>query len=57
MPTPIAPLCVLSCESGRPFASRVATQLGIDLVPTHESWFACGEGKLVIGRNIRGCDA
>ena len=57
MPTPIAPLCALTCESGRPFATNVADQLGLPLVPTHESWFACGEGKLVIDANIRGCDA
>ena len=57
MPTPIAPLCVLTCESGRTFASQVADHLEEPLVPTHESWFACGEGKLVIDANIRGCDA
>jgi ribose-phosphate pyrophosphokinase len=56
MPTPIAPLCVLSCESGRAFAANVAEHLGQSLVPTSESWFACGEGKLVIDANIRGCD-
>ena len=26
-------------------------------MPTTETWFACGEGKLVIDVNIRGCDA
>lgn len=57
MPTPIAPLCVLTCESGRSFATSVAQYLGQPLVPTSESWFACGEGKLVIDANIRGCDA
>ena len=57
MPTPIAPLCVLTCESGRTFATNVADELSLPLVPTHESWFACGEGKLVIDANIRGCDA
>lgn len=57
MPTPIAPLCLLTCESGRSFATAVADHLGLQLVPTSESWFACGEGKLVIEANIRGCDA
>jgi ribose-phosphate pyrophosphokinase len=57
MPTAIAPLCLLTCESGRSFATRVAGYLGQPLVPTSESWFACGEGKLVIDANIRGCDA
>jgi ribose-phosphate pyrophosphokinase len=57
MPEPIAPLCLLTCESGRTFAASVARHLGQSLVPTTESWFACGEGKLVIGANIRGCDA
>jgi ribose-phosphate pyrophosphokinase len=57
MSAPIAPLCVLTCESGRAFANDVARHLGQPLVPTNESWFACGEGKLVIDQNIRGCDA
>jgi ribose-phosphate pyrophosphokinase len=57
MPTAIAPLCLLTCESGRSFAAQVAGYLGQQLVPTSESWFACGEGKLVIDANIRGCDA
>ena len=57
MPTPIAPLCLLTCESGRSFATGVAEQLSLPLIPTHESWFACGEGKLIIDANIRGCDA
>lgn len=57
MPTQIAPLCVLTCESGRTFATEVAKHLGKSLAPTSESWFACGEGKLIIEKNIRGCDA
>ncbi len=57
MPTPIAPLCLLTCESARPFATRIAEHLGMSLVRSQESWFACGEGKLIIEQNIRGCDA
>ena len=57
MPESIAPLSILTCESGRPFAESVARELGQQLVPTTETWFACGEGKLVIDANIRGCDA
>ena len=57
MPTPIAPLCLLTCESARPFATRIAEHLGMALVRSQESWFACGEGKLIIEQNIRGCDA
>lgn len=57
MPTPIAPLCLLTCESGRSLATGVAEVLDLPLVPTQESWFACHEGKLVIDANIRGCDA
>ena len=57
MPTPIAPLCLLTCESGRALAENIAKHLDEKLVPTTESWFACGEGKLVIEANIRGCDA
>ena len=57
MPTPVAPLCLMACQSGRPLASAVADHLGQSLIPTTESWFACGEGKLVIDANIRGSDA
>jgi ribose-phosphate pyrophosphokinase len=49
-------MVLVACEAARPFALNVARELGCDLVPTHESWFACGEGKFVIEANIRGCD-
>lgn len=52
----VAPLRLLACEAGRSFANRVAEALGQSLVPATESWFACGEGKLVIDANIRGSD-
>jgi ribose-phosphate pyrophosphokinase len=57
MSIPFAPMSLLACESGRPFATRVAELLDHALVPTTESWFACGEGKLIIDANIRGSDA
>ena len=57
MDNQIAPLAMLACESGRELAEDVAGELGLQTVPTTESWFACGEGKLVIDANIRGCDA
>jgi len=56
MDTSVAPLCLLTCESGRVLAREVAARLDRKLAPTTESWFACGEGKLVIDANIRGCD-
>ena len=57
MDTQIAPLAMLACEAGRELAEDVATTLDLKTVPSTESWFACGEGKLVIDANIRGCDA
>ncbi len=54
--SPIAPLCLVTCEAGRAFATRVAAELDTPLIPTDETWFSCGEGKLVIEANIRGCD-
>ena len=57
MPTAVAPICLMTCESGRAFATEVAEQMGVPLTPTRETWFACGEGKLEIDANIRGSDA
>jgi ribose-phosphate pyrophosphokinase len=55
-PNPRAPLHILACQAARPLARSVARILGTDLVPTSETWFACGEGKLVIESNVRGSD-
>ncbi len=56
MTEPRAPLALLTCEAARPLATRIATALGVPLVPTRETWFACGEGKFVIDGNVRGTD-
>jgi ribose-phosphate pyrophosphokinase len=50
------PLKLLTCESGRAFADRVAAAMGLSVVQSREVWFACGEGKLVIEENVRGAD-
>jgi ribose-phosphate pyrophosphokinase len=57
MPTAMAPICLMACESGRAFATQVAEHVGVPLTPTREIWFSCGEGKLEIDANIRGTDA
>jgi len=49
-PTPRAPIALMTCESGRNFAQTVADHMGLPLIPTEETWFACGEGKLAILR-------
>lgn len=51
-----APIRLLTCESGRPLAEKIARAMGLNLVPTREVWFACGEGKLEINANVRGHD-
>ena len=51
-----APIALMTCESGRGFAQGVADKLGQELIPTSETWFACGEGKLEIRANVRGHD-
>lgn len=51
-----APIALMTCESGRSFAEAVANHMGQPLVPTVETWFACGEGKLEIKANVRGHD-
>jgi len=50
------PLELLTCEGGREMAAAVASCLERSLVPTTEVWFASGEGKMEIGKNIRGSD-
>jgi len=54
--TPRAPIALITCEAGRPFAERVAGFMNEPLVPSVESWFACGEGKMEIQANVRGHD-
>ena len=51
-----APIALMTCESGRVFAESVASHMEMELLPTEETWFACGEGKFQIGANVRGHD-
>lgn len=53
---PRAPIALMACDSGRTFAQLVAAEMKMDLVPSQETWFACGEGKFEIGTNVRGHD-
>ncbi len=53
---PRAPIALMTCESGRSFATSVAEHMKLELLPTAETWFACGEGKFEIGANVRGHD-
>lgn len=56
MTIPRAPITLMACSSGQPFAERVAKHLQQPLVPVTETWFACGEGKMEINSNVRGHD-
>jgi ribose-phosphate pyrophosphokinase len=56
MNTPRAPIGLISCESGKNFAEKVATEIDQALAPSTETWFACGEGKMEINVNVRGHD-
>ncbi len=51
-----APIALMTCESGRQLAESVARHMGQDLIPTKETWWACGEGKIEINANVRGHD-
>ncbi|MCB9764911.1 MAG: ribose-phosphate pyrophosphokinase [Alphaproteobacteria bacterium] len=51
-----APLHLVSCAAGQRFARGVADALGVQLAPSRELWFACGEGKAEIQENVRGGD-
>ena len=53
---PRAPIALMTCDSGRAFAETVASEMNLDLLPSRETWFACGEGKFEIGANVRGHD-
>lgn len=50
------PIRLLACESARDLTHAVAQQLGVDVTPSRDVWFACGEAKFVIDDNIRGAD-
>lgn len=51
-----ARLMLMTCEAARPFAERVAKILDRRIIPTKETWFACGEGKMVIDKHVRRSD-
>ncbi len=53
---PRAPVALMTCESGRRLAETVAAHMNMELVPSKETWFACGEGKFEIDANVRGHD-
>ena len=53
---PRAPMALMTCGSGQSMAETVAEHLGLSLLPTRETWFACGEGKIEIEANVRGHD-
>ncbi len=48
-----ARLMLMTCNAARPFAERVASVLDRKLIPTKETWFACGEGKMAIKKHVR----
>jgi len=49
-------MALMTCGSGQSMAETVAEHLGLSLLPTTETWFACGEGKIEIEANVRGHD-
>jgi len=51
-----APLCLLACQPAHALAERVARHLLVPLARGDDTWFGCGEGKYVVGQNVRGCD-
>lgn len=56
MGTPRAPLCLLACADAWDLAETIGRELGHGVTPSHDTWFACGEGKHVIDANVRGTD-
>lgn len=50
-----APLRLIALGGSEQAAEPIAQALAETLVPSHETWFACGEGKVVVDDNVRGC--
>ena len=53
---PRAPLRILACDGAEHMAATIAADLGVREIARKQTWFACGEGKLEICENVRGCD-
>ncbi|MCP4810442.1 MAG: ribose-phosphate pyrophosphokinase [Proteobacteria bacterium] len=51
-----APLRILACEGAEEMAAAIADELSAPSVSKKQTWFACGEGKVEIRENVRGCD-
>ena len=49
-------MCLLACDPARPIAERVARNLLVPVAAGDDTWFGCGEGKYIVGQNVRGCD-
>ena len=56
MGAPRAPIVLLACGEAEDLAARIARDLRCVVTPSHDTWFACGEGKHVIEANVRGTD-
>jgi ribose-phosphate pyrophosphokinase len=51
-----APLCLVACDDAQDLAEAVGRRLGVEVTPSRDVWFASGEGKHVVERNVRGAD-
>ncbi|MEM9303666.1 MAG: ribose-phosphate diphosphokinase [Pseudomonadota bacterium] len=51
-----APLCLIACANARDLVKGIGRRLGVEPIPGEDVWFPAGEGKFVIGTNIRGGD-
>ena len=49
-------MCLMACDPARTLAEAIAVELGVEVKPSRDQWFACGEGKHVIDVNVRGHD-
>lgn len=51
-----APLCLIYCEQASDLAAGIGQVLRVPMTPSETVWFASGEGKHVVGDNVRGHD-
>ena len=53
---PRAPLSLITCRSAQDLAQNIGRELGVAVTASEDVWFSSGEGKHVVGDNVRGHD-
>lgn len=51
-----APLCLIACHQAEDLAADIGRALGVPVTRSEDVWFPSGEGKHIVGDNVRGHD-